>query len=320
MLHGAAPCPARVLELRVRAPAGHVLAARLSLPAGVPRAPVIVTISGSGPHDRDYSTVASIQFANHFFRELEGRLNCAGIGVVRFDEVGTGRSTGSYNAYATTRTLADDVLALVDAVKRRPGVDSARIALLGHSEGGAITAIAAAERPSIAAVVLLGSPVERGHEIMRFQIAEEDRRSVAAGDTARREHARRSASDLWYQFFLGFSPAPFYRRLTQPVLILQGEYDDAVTPDQADAILELVRSGGVRFGYCRRYPDHGHGFYGNVPRIAAAAPEVLGDIVRFAHLVLVARRPPALPGGSCRREGSGPFRGAAAPTRGSATK
>lgn len=313
LMHAAAPCPATVHELRVRVPAGHVIAARLALPAGARRAPVIITISGAGPHGRDYSTVASTQFANHFFRELEDRLGCIGIGTVRFDEVGTGHSTGAYAAYATTRSLADDVLALVDALQQRPDVDPARVALLGHSEGGAIAAIAAAERPSIAAVVLLGAPVQQGHDIMRFQIAEEERRSAAAGDTARREHARRTAGDAWYQFFLDFSPAPFYRRLSQPVLILHGEYDDSVTPDQADAILELARSGGVRFGYCRRYPDHGHAFIGNVPRIAAAAPEVLDDIVRFAHKAMVARKPPALPAGACRREGSGPFRPAGAP-------
>lgn len=104
-------------------PAGHVLAARLALPTGAPRRPVVVMISGAGPQDRDYSTVASVPLANNFFGVLEGRLGCVAIGTLRFDEVGTGRSTGSYAAYATTRTLADDVRALLTALSREPGVD-----------------------------------------------------------------------------------------------------------------------------------------------------------------------------------------------------
>lgn len=306
-LRGPPACPATVRELRVRTPAGHVLAARLALPVGAPRQPVVVMISGAGPHDRDYSTVASLPLANDFFGVLEGRLGCLAIGTLRFDEVGTGRSTGSYAAYATTRTLADDVLALLAALRREPGVDPARVALLGHSEGGAIAAIAAAEEPRVAAVVLLAAPVERGVDIMRFQIAQEERYSAAAGDTARREHARRMVSDRWYQFFLTFSPAPFYPRIRQPMLMLHGEYDDQVTPAQAERIRSLAQSRRNAHVYCRRYPEHGHAFYGNVPRMAAAAPEVLDDIARFAQQVLIAGQPPTPPPGPCRREGAGPF-------------
>jgi dipeptidyl aminopeptidase/acylaminoacyl peptidase len=271
-------------------------------------------VSGAGPQDRYYSTVASTALANDFFGVLEEQLRCAAVGAVRFDEVGTGQSTGSYAAYATTRTLANDVHALVEAVRRQPGVDSARVAVLGHSEGGAIAAIVAAERPDIAAVILLAAPVERGDDIMRFQLAQEERDGAAAGEAARREHAWSSANDRWYQFFLQFSPAPFYARLQQPLLILQGELDRHVAPAQADSILQLARSGGVGVGYCRRYPEYGHSFAGNVPRMAAALPEVLADIVRFARLALVVRRAPPLPPGPCRREAAGSFAGTPAAT------
>ena len=304
------PCPATVRELRVQTPAGHVLAARLSLPARTKRAPVVVMISGAGPYDREYSTAGVGAYGDHFFAAVESRLLCASIGALRFDEVGTGRSTGSYADYATTMTLADDVIAIVEALCEQPGVDSARVALLGHSEGGAIAAVVAARRPTVAAAIFLAAPVERGDDIMRFQIARDERESAAAGEEARREHARRSASDRWYQFFLGFDPAPFYARLRQPMLVLHGDYDDSVTPAQADSIVRLARADGNRFVYCRRYAEHGHGFYangtpGDQPTIAA--PEVVADIVRYARLTLRESRPPTSPGESCRREGAGAF-------------
>ena len=315
-------CPTTVRELRVPMRSGHVIAARLTLPVRTPRAsraPVVLMISGAGPQDRDYSTVASVQFANHFFERVEERLACASIGAVRFDEVGTGHSTGSYQDYATTMTLANDVVALVDAVRRQSGVGSTRIAVLGHSEGGAIAGIVASRVPSVAAVVLLGAPVERGEDIMRFQIGLDERRSPTDGEAAHREHARRSASDRWYRFFLGFSPAPYYARLRQPLLVLHGDYDDMVTPAQADSILHLARTGGDRFVYCRRYAEIDHGFYGSGVRPGTPSPEVLADIVRFARLTLVSGRPPSSPGKACRRESAGPFRSSATTRRAAIT-
>lgn len=310
-LHVASACPGVVRELRVPTPAGHVIAARLALPRGASRAPVVVMISGAGPQDRDYgTTIGRGEYANHFFARVEERLGCAAIGALRFDEVGTGQSTGSYQDVATTRTLADDVAAIVDALRREPGVDSARIALLGHSEGGAIAAIVAASRPAVAAVALLAAPVERGLDVMRFQIAAEERSSAADGAAARDEHARRAATDRWYRFFLDFSPAPFYARLRQPVLVLQGALDRQVTPAQADSIVRLARGAGNRFVYCRRYPGHGHALEGNEPRPFSPAPEVLDDVVRFTRLVLVAKRPPSS-GGACRHEARGAFWSAA---------
>ena len=300
------PCSSSVRELRVRSDAGHVIAAQLALPAGRARSPVVIMIGGAGPQDRDYSTVVGVAFANHFFAAVEARLLCAGIGALRFDEVGTGKSTGSY-ADATTMTLAGDVTVLVDALRRTAGVDSTRIALLGHSEGGAIAGIVASRRPAIAAVILLGAPVQKGEDIMRFQIGLETRRSAADGEVARREHVHRSATDRWYQFFLRFSPASFYARLRQPTLILQGELDDQVSAEQADSILHLARSAGNPFAYCRRYPKHWHSFVGDVPRMQSPAIDVLDDITRFARSVLVEGRPPRSDGVACRREVAGPF-------------
>jgi pimeloyl-ACP methyl ester carboxylesterase len=277
------------------------------------RAPVVVMISGAGPYDRYYSAVQGE--TNQFFEPVEARLRCERVGALRFDEVGTGRSTGDYAAYATTATLADDVTDLVDALRRQPGVDPGRLGLLGHSEGGAIAGIVAARRPSVAAVVLLGAPVHRGDRIMAHQIALEQRDGAEYGRAAREEHAQRSATDRWYRFFLRFSPAPFYAIVRAPMLILQGEHDRAVSPPQADSILRLARGGGNRSVYCRRYPQFDHGFYAGGPGPATAAPALLDDIARFARLVLIDGRPPASPGTSCQRESAGAFTSSASAVR-----
>jgi hypothetical protein len=75
-----------------------------------------------------------------------------------------------------------------------------------------------------------------------------------------------------------------------------------MTPVQADSILRLARGGGNRAVYCRRYPDVGHGFEGNEPRIVAPIAALLDDVARFARLALVDGRPPVSARPACRRE------------------
>lgn len=235
-------------ELSVRAPAGHTIAAVLETSAPTSRQPTVVLISGSGPYTRDYSTAYSDDRGNHAFVQLARQLVLAGFAVVRFDERGTGQSTGDYARTATTSSLADDVQALIGALARRADVDTNRIALIGHSEGGVIASIVAGRERRIAAVALLSSPAWTGRRIMEWQDAyqlkyggwsslrptEESRLEWLASERRRRESA-----DVWFPFFLDFDPLPVIRQVRAPILLLHGEADVQVTPDQA---IELERA------------------------------------------------------------------------------
>lgn len=74
----------------------------------------------------------------------------AGYNLLIFDYRGFGKSQG-----APTRagTIADGYAAL-DYVLQRPDVDRSRVFLYGHSLGGAIATVVAAERPEPAAIIL----------------------------------------------------------------------------------------------------------------------------------------------------------------------
>jgi len=136
-----------------------VLSGTLTRPRGTgARVPVVVTITGSGPQDRD-GRLAGIN-GYRPFRALADTLGRRGVAVLRFDERGVGGSTGTY-AGATTQDFAADVRAALAWLRTRPDVDPRRLALLGHSEGGIVAPMVAAT-DSVAAVVLTGVALAAG--------------------------------------------------------------------------------------------------------------------------------------------------------------
>ena len=137
--------------------AGVTLAGTLTLPAGAGPHPAVVLITGSGPQDRDEAVMGHRPFlvlADHLTRQ--------GIAVLRCDDRGFGKSTGSF-AKAIDADFVEDTLAAVAYLRTRKEIDPRRIGLVGHSEGGIVAPRAAAKSPEVAFIVLLagvGVPME----------------------------------------------------------------------------------------------------------------------------------------------------------------
>lgn len=134
------------------------LAGTLTYPETGGPHPVVVLISGSGPQDRDEAIMG-----HRPFLVLADHLTRRGIAVLRFDDRGTGKSTGDFSQALTT-DFADDVLAAVEYIKTRSQLDSRRIGLVGHSEGGLIAPMVSAQSKDVAFLVLLagvGVPMDQ---------------------------------------------------------------------------------------------------------------------------------------------------------------
>jgi len=139
------------------------LAGTLTLPNKNGKFPVAILISGSGPQDRDES------FMGHKpFLVLSDYLTRKGIGVLRFDDRGVGKSTGDFGI-ATTEDFSKDVLSAIAYLKTRNDVDVKNIGLIGHSEGGIIAPLAANNSKDIAFMVLLASTGVSGAELSVMQ-------------------------------------------------------------------------------------------------------------------------------------------------------
>jgi len=149
--------------------AGVTLAGTLTTPNGAGPFPAVMLITGSGPQDRDEAIMG-----HRPFLVLADHLTRNGIAVLRCDDRGIGKSTGNFGK-ATDSDFVGDTLAGVDWLKTRKEVDSRRIGLIGHSEGGIIAPRAAVRSTDVAFIVLMagvGVPMQdlltrQGIDLMR---------------------------------------------------------------------------------------------------------------------------------------------------------
>lgn len=172
---------------------GVTLSGTLTRPRGDARVPAVVLVTGSGPQDRDS------QISGHkSFKLMADRFTRAGIAVLRYDERGIGRSTGQYAA-ALTVDFAADAAAAVAFLRTRPDIDGARIAVLGHSEGGIVAPWVAARDPKLAAIVSLAGPTIRGDRLLESQSVALMR--AAGRDSAGQERTMRFNREVWRHVF-----------------------------------------------------------------------------------------------------------------------
>ncbi|HET6511994.1 MAG TPA: alpha/beta hydrolase [Candidatus Kapabacteria bacterium] len=157
-----APYPYAQEELKITLRDKGTLAGTLTLPQGNGPFPVAVLISGSGVQDRD-ETIAG----HKPFLVLADHLTRNGIAVFRYDDRGAGSSKAVANVAADE--VAKDVVEIIRTLKSNAKIDQNKIGLIGHSEGGFVSGIAAELDPSIRYAVLVASPSLPGDSILKLQ-------------------------------------------------------------------------------------------------------------------------------------------------------
>lgn len=175
---------------------GATLAGTLTVPrTHVSRgAPALLLIPGSGAVDRNGNAPPLI--TNGMYRQLAYDLGCAGYAVLRIDKLGIGASTGDGNA-VTLATYAQNAADWVALLRSRPDIDSRRIGLIGHSEGGLVALYAAANGyvdPTV--MVLLASPgLPLGQVVVDQLVRQARRNGASSADVAATEAQARQALD-----------------------------------------------------------------------------------------------------------------------------
>ena len=249
-----AGAPYTAEEVTVRSTGGVVLAGTLTLPKerGTDgRVPAVVLITGSGPQNRDEEVPGLKGY--RFFRQIADTLSRRGVAVLRLDDRGVGGSQAGARP-GTTGDFADDVRAALAYLRSRPDIRADRLGLVGHSEGGLIAPMVAADDPQVRAVALLAGPSRSIRRILEFQ-----RRVAVESDStipvAKRDSALAALSRIadsaaavpgWLQFVYDYDPIPTARRVRAPVLILHGATDLQVTADQALELSSALHEGGNR--------------------------------------------------------------------------
>ena len=136
-----------------------VLKGTLVLPEGYGRkTPVLIMITGSGLQNRDEEIYEHKPFA-----VIADALARDGIATLRYDDRGFGESTGD-PVLCTTEDLKNDALAGIDLLRKRFD----KVGIIGHSEGGTIALMLAAENKADFIVSLAGMVVS-GKETLLWQ-------------------------------------------------------------------------------------------------------------------------------------------------------
>ena len=143
--------------------AGITLAGTLTMPEKGKNFTAVILITGSGAQDRNEEIMGHKPFL-----VIADYLTRRGIAVLRFDDRGTAQSTGNY-ATATTADFATDVESAIAYLKTRKEINSRKIGLMGHSEGGIIAPMVAARSKDVAFIVMLAGTGIRGAELMLLQ-------------------------------------------------------------------------------------------------------------------------------------------------------
>jgi uncharacterized protein len=139
------------------------LAGTFTLPEGEGPFPAVLMLTGSGAQDRNE------EILNHRpFLVLADAMTRAGVAVLRVDDRGVGGSSGNL-AEAGADDLVADALAGIEFLKGRPEVDSTRIGLFGHSEGGYLAPLIATQNEDVAFAILMAAPSVPGLEVLKLQ-------------------------------------------------------------------------------------------------------------------------------------------------------
>jgi pimeloyl-ACP methyl ester carboxylesterase len=265
------------------------LVGTIIFPQGPGPHPVVVFTHGGSPDHRGLAVYRSegVLFAR------------SGVAALIYDKRGTGQSTGDWTV-SGIEEFAGDAIAGIRALKNRKDIDSKRIGIAGHSQGGWIAPYAATISPDIAFVIVTSasginameqSVFHRSNVLREAGFSEEVVKRAADLRNRLYERARKGAFDErlpadleaaskepWFEAsalpypvsaeladgmrrLLLFEPVPVWERVHVPVLAIWGSRDIHLPAERS---LEIIRGALARGGNARVkahvYPGLDHGF------------------------------------------------------------
>jgi dienelactone hydrolase len=232
--------PARFTEHEITLDGGErTTSGTLTLPTK-PSGIGVVLLAGGGPFDRDETSGP-----NKPLKDLAWGLAGRGVAVLRFDKFTAGRpELMAEPGFTMTAEYVPHAVAAVRLLQQH--VD--RVILIGHSMGGKVAPLIAAEEPAVAGVVIMAGDTQPMHHaavrVMKY-LAQTDPKAVPAAAVAQfeRKAAVVDSADLSPEtadlpfgapgsFWLEqreYDPVGTAAKLDVPILILQGGRDYQVT-------------------------------------------------------------------------------------------
>lgn len=243
--------------------------------------PVVIFVTGSGAQDRDETI-----FEHKPFAVIADHLARHGIASLRYDDRGTGASTGRFEG-ATTADFAQDAEAGIEYLRAHEGFD--KVGILGHSEGGSVAFMLG--RKGVADfIIALAAPGVAGEEILRDQMITQSKKMGATeiSEEFIFNELNKLKASPWMSFFMAYAPTEDIRGTKVPTMAINGSLDTQV---RASLNLTKIRNflPSHPKNLIKEYPDLNHLFQhastGHVEEYhkieETISPEVLTDIVTW---------------------------------------
>jgi pimeloyl-ACP methyl ester carboxylesterase len=176
-----------------------------------------------------------------------------GIAAVIFDFIGGAMESrsGGRMEDMSVKTEQEDLLAVMEKVRSLPELDGKKLFLLGRSQGGLVSAMAAAARGDQVRGLILLYPA--------FSIPGDLRKMYPDPEMVpqRQEFLGAVVGRIYYDDIVSLDVEKIQRSFRGPVLIIQGQKDTTVRPETAEIAAGCYEN-------CRlvRLPEAGHGFSG----------------------------------------------------------
>lgn len=271
------PFPYSVIDTTFAAPDGAIMSATLTLPLNAEsrNIPAVVMVTGSGQQNRDEEL-----FEHKPFAVIADCLAKNGIALLRYDDRGTGKSTGNFKN-ATIHTFKGDAIGGINLLRSISCIG--KIGVLGHSEGGTIAFMIGAEAKADFIISLAGMAIS-GKETMlrqnRHSLNKSNLSEIQKADShkliammfdkieAQANEGVSEAIDIehlvtenglhvpqeiveavkivqmsrepWFDVLIALKPSEYLKKLKCPALAINGGKDTQVSPDNLSVIKDLA--------------------------------------------------------------------------------
>lgn len=288
--------PEGITEKEVTVGTGEwALPGTLSVPKGKGPFPVVILVHGSGPSDRD-ETIGP----NKPFRDIAWGLASKGVAVLRYDKRTKvyGQKMVGMSITVKQETI-DDALAAVTLMQKTNGIDKNRIYVLGHSLGGMLIPRIALNAKGTAGFIVMAGPTRPLEDIMLEQyqyILSLDKTMDQSNKDATinsiktqvnnikklQKNSKLVEKDLlgvpasYWLDLKSYNPAITAKKITKPMLIMQGERDYQVSLEDLNIWkTNLSSNKGVTF---KTYKDLNHLFMTGKGKSTPAEYNVEGHV------------------------------------------
>lgn len=206
----------------------YVLACDVHKPTGKGPFPAVVLLPGFMGYKDEHHLVA---LAEHLAKN--------GYLAIRFDPTGSGKSEGTIEYDYRLSTYLNDIDTIVTYLKHQDLVKPNAIGLWGHSMGGMLAIIYAAEYDVVKAIGAVSPPMFIGSSTwMKELIPEWEKKGKVVIETASR--GKISVPDAFLRDARKYNALTSVKELKQPILVVVGKADDVVLPKDTMTIFEAA--------------------------------------------------------------------------------